>query len=403
MPLIVQKFGGTSVANIEKIRSVALRIAKKKQQGDRMIIVLSAMANDTNRLINMASEISKDADPKHVDLLISTGEQVSISLMAMAIKELGLETEPLLAYQIPIITDNNHTKARIKKIDTARINKALDKGKIVIIAGFQGYTEEGNITTIGRGGSDTTAVAIACAIKADYCEIFTDVDGVYTVDPRICNNAKKIPKISYEEMLELADSGAKVLQTRSVEIATKYRVPIHVRSSFKEDIGTWVVPEENIMEDTIVSGVTCNINEAKIAIRKVPDKIGITAKIFEPIAKAGINVDMIIQNVSADGFTDLTFTVPKEDLKKAIALTETVAKRVEAGKVEAAADIAKISIIGVGMRTHAGIAHKMFEALSKEGIGIQMIGTSEIKVSIVIDLKYAELATRILHEVFCLT
>jgi aspartate kinase len=298
-----------------------------------------------------------------------------------------------------------------------------------VIAGFQGVTEDGAITTIGRGGSDITAVAIAAALSLNppipplskggknefpplvkggeggfgvRCEIFTDVDGIFTADPRICEKSRKLNCISYEEMLELADSGAKVLHTRAVEIAAKYKVPIHVRSSFHNKDGTWVIPEEELMEDTLVSGITCNLNEAKVAIRRVPDKVGITASIFEPIAKAGINVDMILQNVSADGYTDLTFTVPKEDLKRAIALAEVVAKKIEAGKVEAAGDIAKISVVGVGMRSHAGIAHTMFDALAKEGIAIQMIGTSEIKVSIVIDMKYAELAVRILHDAFSL-
>jgi len=400
MTLIVQKYGGTSVATPEKIKAVAKRIAAAKKNGDKLVVVLSAMAGETNRLIELSKEAGALPSPKHQDLLVSTGEQVSVSLMAIALEELGIKAEPLLAHQVSIVTDENHGRARILDIDTKKLLNIIDDGKVPVVAGFQGVTKDGAITTMGRGGSDITAVAIAAALKADRCDIFTDVDGVFTADPRICEKSKKLNRISYEEMLELADSGAKVLHTRAVEIAAKYRVPVHVRSSFKDSDGTWVVPEEESMEDALVSGITCNINEAKVAIRRVPDKIGVTAKIFEPISKAGINVDMILQNVSADGYTDLTFTVPKEDLKKAIALAEVSARQVEAGRVEAAGDIAKISVVGVGMRSHAGIAHTMFDALAKEGIAIQMIGTSEIKVSIVIDMKYAELAVRILHDAF---
>jgi len=400
MTLIVQKYGGTSVATPEKIKAVAKRIAASKKNGDKLIVVLSAMAGETNRLIELSKEAGALPSPKHQDLLVSTGEQVSVSLMAIALEDLGIKAEPLLAHQVSIVTDENHGRARILDIDTKKLLNIIDDGKVPVVAGFQGVTKDGAITTMGRGGSDITAVAIAAALKADRCDIFTDVDGVFTADPRICEKSKKLNRISYEEMLELADSGAKVLHTRAVEIAAKYRVPVHVRSSFKDSDGTWVVPEEESMEDALVSGITCNINEAKVAIRRVPDKIGVTAKIFEPISKAGINVDMILQNVSADGYTDLTFTVPKEDLKKAIALAEVSARQVEAGRVEAAGDIAKISVVGVGMRSHAGIAHTMFDALAKEGIAIQMIGTSEIKVSIVIDMKYAELAVRILHDAF---
>ena len=400
MALIVQKYGGTSVATPEKIRAVAKRIAASKANGDKIVVVLSAMAGETNRLIELGKKAGAEPDPRHQDLLVASGEQVSVSLMAIALEELGIPSEPLLAHQISILTDKNHGRARIKRIDENKLRGIIDNGKTAIIAGFQGVTEEGAVTTIGRGGSDISAVAIAAALKADSCEIFTDVDGVFTADPRICEKARKLKQISYEEMLELADSGAKVLHARAVEIAAKYRVRVHVRSSFNESGGTWVLPEEEAMEDTLVSGITCNLNEAKVAIRRVPDKIGIPAKIFEPISRAGINVDMILQNVSADGHTDLTFTVPKEDLKKAIALAEVVARQIEAGKVEAAGDIAKISVVGVGMRSHAGVAHKMFDALAKEGIAVQMIGTSEIKVSIVIDIKYAELAVRILHDAF---
>lgn len=405
--LIVQKYGGTSVATPEKIKDVARRIAATKKNGDRIVVVLSAMAGETNRLIDLAKQAGAEPDPRHQDLLVATGEQVSVSLMAIALEEQGIKAAPLLAHQISITTDANHGRARIRNIDTKRLEEILSDGKVPVVAGFQGVTETGDVTTIGRGGSDVTAVAIAAALSQVSglrsqvsCEIFTDVDGVFTADPRICEGSRKLSRISYEEMLELADAGAKVLHTRAVEIAAKYKVTVHVRSSFNESDGTWVLPEEEAMEDTLVSGITHNLNEAKVAIRRVPDKVGVTARIFEPIAKAGINVDMILQNVSADGYTDLTFTVPKEDLKRAIALAEVVARQVEAGRVEAAGDIAKISVVGVGMRSHAGIAHRMFDVLAKEGIAIHMISTSEIKVSIVIDMKYAELAVRLLHEAF---
>ncbi|MFH1873713.1 MAG: aspartate kinase [Pseudomonadota bacterium] len=402
MSIIIQKYGGTSVESLEKIQLVAQRIAKAHSAGKQVVVVLSAMAKETNRLLGLAKEINPEANPKFTDMLAATGEQVSIALMAMALENLQIQAEPFLAHQIALITDENHGRARIREINIERLQKALNQGKVAVVAGFQGVTVEGAITTIGRGGSDVTAVALAAALKASSCEIFTDVEGVFTADPRLCENARKLNQISYEEMLELADCGAKVLHTRSVEIAAKYGVKVQVRSSFSEDSGTWIVPEEEVMEDALVSGITCNINEAKVAIRQVPDKVGVTAHIFEPIAKSNINVDMILQNVSEAGFTDLTFTVPKEDLKKAIALTEVVAKKVEAGRVEAAGNIAKISIVGVGMRSHAGVAHTIFETLANQGIGIQMISTSEIKVSVVVDIKYAELAVRVLHEAFSL-
>ncbi len=407
MSIVIQKYGGTSVATPEKIKAVAGRIAAAKKSGDDIVVVLSAMAGETNRLIELARTAGAEPDPKHQDLLVATGEQVSVSLMAIALGEMGIKAEPLLSHQISILTDSNHGRARILGIDTKKLVRIIEEGKVPVVAGFQGVTQDGAVTTIGRGGSDVTAVALAAALSQVsglmshvLCEIFTDVDGVFTADPRICEKARKLSRISYEEMLELADMGAKVLHTRAVEIAAKFKVPVHVRSSFNDSDGTWVLPEEVKVEDALVSGITCNLNEAKVAIRRVPDKVGITAKIFEPISKADINVDMILQNVSADGYTDLTFTVPKEDLKRAIALSEVVARQVEAGRVEAAGDIAKISVVGVGMRSHAGLAHRMFDALAKEGIAIQMIGTSEIKVSIVIEMKYAELAVRILHDAF---
>lgn len=398
--LIVQKYGGTSVGNAERIRAVAKRVAKYVSDGNKIAVVVSAMAGETDNLIKLAKDISLEPNPSDMDLLLASGEQRTVSLLSLALRELGIPTKTFLGFQAGIITDANHTKARIVKIDSSRVKKELDEGKVAIVAGFQGVTEEGEITTIGRGGSDTSAVALASALNADMCEIFTDVDGVLTADPKICSNAKVLKNISYEEMMELADAGAKVIHSRAVEIAAKFKVPLVVKSSFSNDEGTYIVPEEKIMEDTVISGITCNTTEAKVAIRRVPDRVGVTAKIFSPIAKASINVDLIIQNISADGFTDLTFTVPKEDLRRAMTLAEGAARSVEAGKVEAAGDIAKISVVGLGMRSHAGVAHKIFESLAKENIGIQMIGTSEIKVSVVIDIKYAELAVRTLHDAF---
>jgi aspartate kinase len=400
MNIVVHKYGGTSVADRDRIKAVAQRVAAAAKAGDAIAVVVSAMAGETNRLIAMAEEMSKDALPRDVDLLVATGEQASVALLSMAIRDLGVATEVFLGYQAGIVTDGNHGRARIERIDPARVRAALEAGRVAIVAGFQGAAEDGAITTIGRGGSDTSAVALAAALGAHHCEIMTDVEGVLTADPRICPSARLLPRITYEEMMELADAGAKVLHTRCVELAARYRVPLAVRSSFTDGEGTWVVPEEEHMEGPVVSGITCNTGEAKVAIRRVPDKVGVTAEIFAPIAKAGINVDLILQNVSADGYTDLTFTVPKEDLRRAMQLAEIGARDVKAGKVEAAGDIAKVSAVGLGMRSHAGVAHRMFEALAREGIAIQMIGTSEIKVSIVIDMKYAELAVRVLHEAF---
>lgn len=400
MPLVVQKYGGTSVGSIERMRCVAERVSQAARDGNRVVVVLSAMAGETNRLVDLCRSVNEQPNPAYSDILVSTGEQVSISLMCMVLESMGLKPQPFLGHQIKIITDENHGRARIKSIDVDQLTEALECGHIPVVAGFQGVTEKGAITTIGRGGSDVTAVAIAAALKADCCEIMTDVDGVYTADPRICSKARKLDRISYEELLEFADGGAKVIHTRAVGIAAKGKIPLVVRSSFSLDDGTWVVPEEEIMDSTLISGITVNTDEAKVAIRNVPDEVGVVARIFEPLAKAGINVDLILQNLSAEGRHDLTFTVPKDDLKKAMAHAEGAARLVGAGRVEAAGDIAKISVVGVGMRSHAGVAHRMFETLAKHGIAIQMIGTSEIKVSIVIDIKYAELATRILHEEF---
>jgi aspartate kinase len=400
MKTIVQKYGGTSVGDIDRIRNVALRVARTVRSGHRVAVVVSAMSGQTDRLIGLAREIALEPHASDLDLLLATGEQVSVALLSLALRTEGLETETFLGFQAGIVTDEHHGRARIEDLDPGRVQSALSRGKVAVVAGFQGATRDGTITTIGRGGSDTSAVALAAALKADHCEIYSDVAGVYTADPRICSNAQLLTKITYEEMMELANAGAKVLHSRSVELAAKYRVPLLTRSSFTDGEGTWVVPEEEAMEGPVVSGITCTLGEAKVAIRRVPDKVGVTAEIFKPIAKAGIDVDLIIQNVSADGHTDLTFTVPKDDLRRAMALAEGAAREVRAGRVEAAGDIAKVSVVGLGMRSHAGIAHRMFEALAQEGIAIQMIGTSEIKVSIVIDIKYAELAVRTLHEAF---
>lgn len=402
MKTIVQKYGGTSVGSPERIKAVAERVARAVKSGDRVAVVVSAMAGETDRLLAAAKAFASGGEPNpgHVDFLVATGEQQSVALLALALEARGVAAASFTGAQAGFRTDANHGRARILAIEAERVEAALSAGRVAVVAGFQGATEEGGITTIGRGGSDTSAVALAAALKADLCEIYTDVEGVATADPRICASARILPKISYEEMMELADAGAKVMHARAVEVAAKFRVPLVIRSSFSDAKGTWVVPEEDAMEGTVVSGITCTTGEAKVAIRRVPDRIGVTAKIFAPIAKAGINVDLIVQNVAADGFTDLTFTVPKEDLRRAMMLTETAAREVEAGRVEAAGDIAKISAVGLGMRSHAGVAYRMFDALAKEGIGIQMIGTSEIKVSIVIDIKYAELAVRVLHETF---
>jgi len=400
MALIVQKYGGTSVANIEKIRGVAGRVVRQHNKGHQIVVVLSAMAGQTDFLIQLAREMTDDPDPRELDVLISTGEQISVALFAMAVKNIGHDARSFLGFQVAIHTDNLYGKARIHTIETDRIKKELQRGRIVTVAGFQGLDENGDITTLGRGGSDTTAVALAASLKADVCEIYTDVDGVYTTDPGICPKAKKLDIISYEEMLEMASLGAKVLETRSVEFAKKYNVPIHVRSSFSNERGTMVIAETKDMEKVMVSGVTYNKNEARVTIKKVPDKPGTASRIFEPIFKSGIVVDVIVQNTSEDGFTDLTFTVPKPDFYKTMKLLGDVAENIGAEKVLGDEDVAKVSIIGAGMRSHAGVAQKMFSALAKENINIMMINTSEIKVSCVIEEKYTELAVRVLHKAF---
>jgi aspartate kinase len=400
MALIVQKYGGTSVGSIEKIKSVAKRVVQYHKEGNQMVVVLSAMAGQTDFLIQLAREMTDNPDPRELDVLISTGEQISVALFAMAVKNIGHDARSFLGFQVAIRTDNLYGKARIHNIETDRITKELQQGRIVTVAGFQGLDENGDITTLGRGGSDTTAVALAASLKADVCEILTDVDGVYTTDPSICPKAKKLDVISYEEMLEMASQGAKVLETRSVEFAKKYNVPIHVRSTFSEERGTMVIAETKDMERVMVSGVTYNKNEARVTIKRVPDKPGTASRIFEPIFKSGIVVDMIVQNTSEDELTDLTFTVPKSDFYKTMKLLSHVAEKIGAEKVLGDEDIAKVSIIGVGMRSHAGVAQKMFAALAKENINIMMISTSEIKISCVIEEKYTELAVRVLHKAF---
>ena len=405
MALIVQKYGGTSLANLDKIRQVAEHIIRTKKKGDDVLVVSSAMAGETDRLIRLSRSIIDPPDERELDVVTSSGEQVSSGLLAMMIKSLGYDAVSFQGHQVRIITDNAYSKARIVKIDDEKIKKALLNGKIVVVAGFQGVDEEGNVTTLGRGGSDLTAVSLAAVLKADACELYKDdVDGVYTTDPGICRNARKLKKISYDEMLEMASLGSKVLQARAVEFAKKFSVPIHVRPTARPEAeGTWVVEEEAAMaemEDIVISGVTYDKNQAKITIMQVPDRPGIAAKLFTPIGNEGIVVDMIVQNVSTEGYTDMTFTVPRTDFKKALRITEEVAKELSAKGVTSNNHIAMVSLVGVGMKTHSGIASRMFSALAREGINIMMISTSEIKVSCVIDEKYTELAVRTLHDAF---
>ena len=400
MALIVQKFGGTSVANLDRIRNVARRVTQTSDRGDKVVVVVSAMAGETDRLLSLAREISEEPSQREMDALVSTGEQVTAALLALHLNDIGYPAVSLLGHQARIFTDNHHTMARIQNVDHHRIGEELNTGKIVVVAGFQGIDEDGNITTLGRGGSDLTAVAVAAVLKADVCEIYTDVVGVLTTDPRICPDARKLEKISYDEMLEMASLGAKVLQTRSVEFAKKYEVPIHVRSSFEEEEGTMVIDEDRDMEKVLVSGITFRTDEGKITVKKVPDRPGVSAKIFGPLAAEDIIVDMIVQNVSEEDYTDLTFTVPKEDIPRALELMEVVSDDLGAKGVTCQQEIAKVSVIGVGMRTHSGVASTMFTALATENINIKMISTSEIKVSCVIDAKYLELAVRVLHNAF---
>jgi aspartate kinase len=398
--LIIQKYGGTSVGSAERIKGVAKRVAATKDAGHQVAVVVSAMSGETNRLLALAKEVSVRPDERESDVLVSTGEQVSVALLAMALKDMGYPAFSLLGHQVQIETDSAFGRARIKNISADRLLSALKDGHIVVVAGFQGVDADDNITTLGRGGSDTTAVAVAAATRADVCEIYTDVDGVYSADPRICPQAKKLSRISYDEMLELASLGAKVLQIRSVEFAKRYQVPVHVRSSFSSDEGTWLVREEPNMEDVVVSGVTSDLDQVKITVQHVPDRPGLAARLFGPIAADNVVVDMIIQNASAEGYTDLTFTVPKGDAEKALARVRAAAPELGAKGVVSDAGVAKVSIVGLGMRSHAGVAARMFDILSREGINIQMISTSEIKISVVIDAKYTELAVRVLHDAF---
>ena len=403
MSLIVQKYGGTSVGTPERIRAVARRVARYKSLGHQVVVVVSAMSGETNRLIGLAKEIMQEPDTRELDVMVSTGEQVSIGMTALALIDLGIKAKSYTGSQVKILTDDAHTKARILKIDHNNIQEDLDKGYVVVVAGFQGVDEHGNITTLGRGGSDTTGVALAAALKADECQIYTDVDGIYTTDPRVVPEAKKLDSITFEEMLEMASLGSKVLQIRSVEFAGKYKVKLRVLSSFEEEgDGTLITFEEkNNMEDPIISGIAFNRDEAKVSILGVPDKPGIAYQILGPIADANIDVDMIIQNVGAIGTTDFTFTVNRNDLNKALTiLNEKVKNHVGAREVNGNDKIAKVSIVGVGMRSHVGVASQMFRTLSEEGINIDMISTSEIKISVLIDEKYLELAVRALHKAF---
>ena len=400
MALIVQKYGGTSVGSIERIKAVAQRVIDLCKQGNRLVIVLSAMSGQTDALIQLSKNITDSPDPRELDVLMATGEQVSVSLFAIAVKSMGYDCCSILGFQAGIQTDHIYGKARIRKINAKRVLKELDQNRIVAVAGFQGIDEHRNITTLGRGGSDTTAVALAAALNADMCEIYTDVEGVFSADPNICTDARKLNRISHEEMLELASLGAKVLEIRSVEFAKKYNVPIHVRSSFRTNEGTMVVSEEKEMENVMVSGIVYDKNEARVTVAQVPDRPGIAFKIFDPVFKAGIVVDMIIQNTSVEGLTDLTFTVTKTDFNQTLKLVKEVAQEIGAAEVLGDQNIAKVSIVGLGMRNHAGIASLMFETLAKENINISMISTSEIKISCVIEEKYTELAVRTLHEAF---
>ena len=399
--LIVQKYGGTSVGNPERIKNVAKRVVRTKEEGHDVVVVLSAMSGETDKLINLANQVSENPDPREMDMLVSTGERVTIALLAMAIQSLGYKAQSFTGRQAGIISDCVHTKARIERISGERVKQALKEGKIAVVAGFQGISETSDdVTTLGRGGSDLSAVAVAAALKADLCDIYTDVDGVYTTDPNMVPQARKLDKISYDEMLELASLGAKVLQTRSVEFAKKYNVPVRVLSSFNDNPGTLVTKEDSDMEKVVVSGVAYDKNQVKVTVTGVPDKPGVAAQIFNEISTNNIIVDMIIQNIGEGGLTDMSFTVPKTDARKISELMKKVVAEIGAKGVTVKEDIAKISIVGVGMRSHSGVAARMFSAMAKEGINIMMISTSEIKISIVIDAKYTELAVRVLHETF---
>ncbi len=400
MSLIVQKYGGTSVGDLDRIRNVANRIAMQFAKGDDIVVVVSAMTGETDRLVKLAHKISKQPNQREMDMLLSTGERVTIALLAMTLQDMGLSAQSFTGRQVGILTDDVHSQARIEEIQADRLREALSQKIIPVVAGFQGINRKSDVTTLGRGGSDTTAVALAAALKADLCEIYTDVDGVYTTDPNIVSSARRIDKISYEEMLEMASLGAKVLQTRSVEFAMKYRVPVCVRSSFNDHPGTLVTEEDIEMEQELVSGITYDKNQAKVTLIGVPDRPGIASTIFEAISKENLNVDMIIQNVGQAGLTDLSFTVPQTDAARAETILSSLAKEIGVNKVKITENIAKVSIVGVGMRSHTGVAAKTFTSLAAEGINIMMISTSEIKISCVIESKYTELAVRTLHDAF---
>jgi aspartate kinase len=400
MALVVQKYGGTSVANIERIKNVARRAAGTYDQGHQVVVILSAMAGVTDSLIHMAGKASSSPDKREMDVLLATGEQTTAALLAMMLKDMGYKAQSLLGHQAEVVTDCDYGNARIIEIGAGRLRALLERQTIVVVAGFQGYDLKGNITTLGRGGSDTSAVAIAAALKADVCEIYTDVDGIYTADPNVCEKARKLKTITYDEMLNMASLGAKVLQIRSVGFAKKFGIPVHVRSSFNEEEGTMVVSEDSAMEQLLVSGVTHDSNQTRVTITKVPDQPGIAAKIFSPITEAGILVDMIIQNTRKGGKTDLTFTVPKADFKKTMEISQKTAAAIGAEEVLGDDSIAKVSAIGVGMKNHSGVASVMFNTLARENINIIMISTSEIRISCVVEEKYAELAVRVLHKAF---
>ncbi|MFP4252724.1 MAG: aspartate kinase [Guyparkeria sp.] len=400
MALIVQKYGGTSVGSVERIQAVAERVQRAAKNGDSVVVVVSAMSGETNRLIGMAREIQAEPTPRELDTLVATGEQVTIALLSMALQARGQDARSYTGAQVRILTDSTHTKARIQSIDTDTIRGDLDAGRVVVVAGFQGVDEHGQITTLGRGGSDTSAVALAAALKADECQIYTDVDGVYTTDPRVVPKARRLDRITFEEMLEMASLGSKVLQIRSVEFAGKYNVPLRVLSSFQDGPGTLITLEEDGVEEPVISGIAFHKDEAQLTIKGVPDSPGIAYKILGPIGEANIEVDMILQNIGADDTTDFTFTVHRNDFDKALNLMRTTAEGLDAREVSGNHNIVKISLVGVGMRSHAGIASKMFRVLAEEKINIRMIATSEIKISVVIDDKYLELAVRALHDAF---
>ncbi|MBF0460510.1 MAG: aspartate kinase [Magnetococcales bacterium] len=400
MSLIVQKYGGTSVGSIERIRAVATKAVAAHRAGHQVVVTVSAMSGETNRLVSLIEGVSDRYNKREYDVVVSAGEQISIGLLAIAINALGVKARSYLGWQVRFLTDSIHSKARIREIEGFRIREDLEKGHIVVIAGFQGVDEAGNITTLGRGGSDTSAVALAAALHADWCDIYTDVDGVYTSDPRIVTSARRLDRISYDEMLELASLGAKVLQTRSVELAKKYKVPLRVLSSLQEGGGTLLTEEDELMEKVIVSAITNSRDEAKITVLGVPDRPGVAATIFGALAEANINVDMIIQNISESGETDMTFTVPRGDYQHALETLAIPVKQIAAREIKGDPTIAKVSAVGVGMRSHAGVAQRMFKALAADGINIQMISTSEIKISVILAEKYMELAVRTLHDAF---